>query len=448
MNLFDMGYDTKFDYIVQGRDAYFLISVHNSNDKIKFAEQWSVIREFIESHPKERVVVCGDFNANVQSYGKRLVFVDKEDKTKLIFSHIFNRNINTSLFVSTTGKVRCLTSQITKMLEPAFSSIDGFIVFSAVDEEKIDMRSAALYVDNTEHTLLKVEDQPIYPPLGWPSDHALIYAEINDSLKVFSINAFGESISESDSFNIFEIFTKKCWDTYQSNPSIQAAFERVKRTFLDREYEIPSSGEVKSIKQLVKEKYFSTITRPYAIAGSVFQPPRGFRRHEDSMSLFRVTDTMEFSDKLIDIYDIELYTFYNEMKQRHLENDLNSSISEEERNRERLKIKDIEVAVKTITDFYELVIHDPELRQFFIHWYQELMNVEKINIDYLIKSVFNTYKPTHFCLQEVSRGMMRMFKSKESEYRAFGYTCEFVDDHEFVIPGHKNKTRGLIFVRL
>ena len=58
---------------------------------------------------------------------KSLFFVDKENENDVLMDLNFNRIINVTNYKSTTGKVRCLTSQFGKMLLPAFSSIDGFI---------------------------------------------------------------------------------------------------------------------------------------------------------------------------------------------------------------------------------------------------------------------------------------------------------------------------------
>ena len=422
---FEFGQDT----VITTNDAFVLISVHTSNNTAKFIEQWTKIKNVIDSKPTLTFVICGDFNAKpVSRIQGSVSFLDKENYDEVIMDINFNRNVNVMKFESTTGKVRCLTSQFAKMLSPAFSSIDGFVVISPVgSENNIVETGFSGYIDGGS-SFIPSTNEVVYPPLSWPSDHAMVYLKTTSG-GICSMNAFGESISKDLPLNIFEIFTKKCWDIFQANESVKTEFSRIKKEFMERQYTIVGETVPSTIGALIKKKHFSTLSRKYAIAGSIFRPPRAF----DS----RLPQT-DFYNHLKSNYEIEYDKFTADLQKQF---DLASG-NDEAQN----KVREILQVVTTITNFYKECMESPILENFFNEWYFELENTKKMTIVDVLSLSMQQLSPEYFCLQEVSEGMLEVLIEKKIDFGRLGYTFDIPTP--FKIEGYDNKTRGIIFYKV
>lgn len=399
---------TSFEYRYDSSNL-LILSVHNSNKAAKFIDQWNSINTLLDNHTDKIVVVCGDFNATpLKRDENTLEFSDKDSLDKVIYSHRYYRNFTVSNFRSTTGKVRCLTSQIPKMLSPAFATIDGFILFSPAGKECINFTNMAVYMDRTNQ--YDSTNEVIYPPNEWPSDHALIMCFIPDKGAICSMNVFGESIEQTIPLNIFEIFTKRCWDKFQNDPHISNEFQRLKMEFIESRY-----PDGRLMKDLIKSKYLSTITREYAITGSVFHPPRRIQSRTFFYEILK-----EAYEKAVNDFEKSLLTKSN--------------------------AAEIRLAVETILRFYKSCMESPFLEEFFDQWYLELESSDKIDIHDIVKYVLTNTKPLVFCLQEVSKGMMQSFIERLEYYNSLGYDFDVLENFE--LEGKNNKTRGLLIYQI
>jgi hypothetical protein len=425
----DFGQDT----VIINNSEFILISIHTSNNKDKFIGQWLEIKLFIDNNPSKFFIICGDFNSKpIIKTSRSLFFVDKEDYEEVILDLNFNRNINVTKYESTTGKVRCLTSQFNKMLLPAFSAIDGFITVNPIGNKDNFLEntfSGYIEIKDEEASFISSTNEIVYPPLSWPSDHAMVYLKTIFG-GICSMNAFGESISNTLPLNIFEIFTKDCWDIYQSDESIRNEFSRIKKEFFNRKYLIVGETEPTTIGNLIKKKHFSTLSRKYAIAGSVFKPPRFFQTREVK------GEQTPFYNNLMSNYEIEYKKFTED-----LQSQFDRCTNENERN----KVREILQVVTTITNFYKECMESKILEDFFNKWYLDLETSPKLEITGVLNIIFEQLKPRFFCLQEVSEGMLQSFIEDKRIFEVQGYT--FDSPEVFKLPGQQNKTRGIIFYK-
>ena len=426
--------------IIEYENFFSLISVHTSNSAEKFVEQWTNIKRYVDLNPKVTFVICGDFNARPMLDGATSVKFfnkDKDKQHKVLIRVNFDRLVNVTSYTSTTGKVRCLTAQFGKMLDQAFASIDGFITVSPVESTTdVILSQFAGYIDSNR--FIQILDEPIYPPLSWPSDHALV--EIDTPFgKICSMNAFGESIESTTPVNIFEIFTKRCWDLYQSNESIRNEFEKIKSDFMSLGYQVigspndPTTGEpeVKSIQEFSDLKHFAKVSRKYAVAGAVFKPPRAFDGREHQTDFYNHL-TQKYNNAM-EVYRSDVTKMYEKAA---LEGNLDKANV----------AREISHVIQTILEFYRQYMESPILEPFFNDWFLELERTTKSSVIDVLKKTLFDLKPKFFCLQEVSEGMMESIKSELPFFETIGYRVNIdFEDYRFILDGQDNKTRGLIF---
>lgn len=458
---FEIGQDT----VIMTDDRFTLISVHNSNDRVNFVKQWTMIRNVIDNNKERTLIICGDFNAKlIQKTKKSFYFVDKEDYEEVIFDVNLDRNVKVTEFESTTAKVRCLTAQFKKMLSQAFSSIDGFVIVSPVgSKEDIVEGAFSGYIEDP--VFLDSTHKVVYPPLSWPSDHAMIYLRTKFG-GIFSMNAFGESVTDSLPLNIFEIFTKKCLETYQTNSDVRDEFSKIKNEFLNRPYTIIGSKTTTTIGRLAKEKHFSKMSRKYAIAGSIFRPPRDFDKRRDQTEFYnelcskynleynKFIEDLRAKKEKVEKERSDFYNFHGKFENCDTDEEKEEYLDLEDKLETKLnEIKEIFQVVQTITGVYQEFMTSEKLEEFFNEWYLELETTQKMDIMDVVTGVMENQElnPEYLCLQEVSEGMLEIFKSNKKEIEdRYRYTFDVPD--QFVIGGLKdgkiNKTRGVIFYRM
>jgi len=73
------------DAVMYEKDNFILLGIHNSNNPEKFINQWTNIKNFVNSKNNYTVLICGDFNANYVKNNKTLTFLNKENN-----SHLFS----------------------------------------------------------------------------------------------------------------------------------------------------------------------------------------------------------------------------------------------------------------------------------------------------------------------------------------------------------------------
>lgn len=406
------------DTVIYEAENFCLISVHTSNDSAKFVEQWSRIKAFVDERPDRTFLICGDFNATPhQKTRMSFYFVDKEEEDNLLIDLNFNRYAIVNILQS-SGKMRCLTTQLKKMFLPAFFSIDGFVCISPVGAKAPNMiDSKCAYITDGESLVSKTDF--IYPPLEWPSDHGMVITEFPFG-KVCSMNAFGESISTTTPLNVFEIFTKRALDLYNSSSEIRADFKRIKTEIMNSDYTIVGETVPRKVSDLVKSKHISKVTRDYAVCGSVFKPPR----HFDSLPHSELYETLSHE------YSSQLHKCFDELNAKKATND------EKELN----KVLETEHAVEFVIDMYERFMQSPILEPFFNEWFEELQSTRKMTIHDVLRNVIYAESPNFICLQEVSRGMMVSFDKLKDLYNSWGYDLLKSD-----IGG--TKTVGLMLIR-
>jgi hypothetical protein len=385
----------------------------------------------------------------VPSVSDNVPNVSIKEKPEIVRKEIeLPRKIQVFNFASTTGKVRCLTAQFNKMLEPAFASIDGFVIFYHDGANDLVIETEAFYMDNQEK--LVIRDQPVYPPLSWPSDHAMISATTPYG-KILSVNAFGESIGETIPLNIFEIFTGRCWNRFQADEAIRNEFHRLKTELMDSTYQVIGSPEASKFKDLVKAKHFSRLSRAYAVINNVFLVPKLFLCNPNAIS------NRDFFTLMMTKYN-EAYQAYIsdiEMKKRQA--------MDSQSIKKFVEANEIEHVVTTILTFFNTCMSSPILEPFFNDWYRELEETRKMTI---VELLFDLMKPggdvACICLQEVSEGMMNQFFDRRLEFLSLGYSTDAFDEgfdrdtnqplFKFkydLAPGEDkpNKTRGIIFYK-
>jgi len=236
------------DAVMYEKDNFILLGIHNSNNPEKFINQWTNIKNFVNSKNTYTVLICGDFNANYVKNNKTLTFLNKENNSHL-FSLDFESLFLVSTFICTSFKIRCLTTQFNKINKKISSSIDGFILFSPKID---DFTYTSSFVDND------------FPPENWFSDHAYITCQFNN-ISVISCNIMGESTN----FNIYEMFTKSSYNLFQNYDQLykdipKEFFEDIKFNTYGKKFEIcniflpPNSPKINTNSPFynnLKEKY-------------------------------------------------------------------------------------------------------------------------------------------------------------------------------------------------
>ena len=377
-------------------EEILLISCHISSNSAKCIKEIDIIFNIVEQNSSKLIIICGDFNAVLKKDTNFLNIYDKEDLS-LTHNIYINRDFKVSEFVSTTGKCRCLTTQFKKMFQPAFASIDAFIVIypeGITNDQEIDCK--ALYDD-------EIINEITFPPASFPSDHGKISYNLKDYGYIYSFNCFGESVKSGPPLNIYEMLTQKMFDKYLTDNSIKNEFKRL----LDNLSMITLNG--KDFKTLIKEKILSKITRNLSVCGSVFIPP---------------------NDPLINKNTVFYQTLLKSYKEGF--DILNNSDDETKE------------AAYIILDFYRNCLYSEILKPFFVEWYLELEKgfEEKRSFLDVIKHDIKSKQVLIYCLQEVSDSMVDELK-RDMDLREMGYKVLI-----FSKSNPEDKTQGAMIIRI
>lgn len=374
-NFRKFGDDTS--YILLEKENLICLSVHTSNDFTKFILQWYEIIIFVKLFQDKNILICGDFNAtiNLDEEGK-MFFIHSEKIVPIYETFKFNPVI--SNLILTTGKMRCLTSQFQKMMKEKFESIDGFIYFG----ENLEFFECKSYYYSSGNTKHEITHEDEIPPSEWLSDHSMIKFKTSD-FTCYSLNLFGQSVN-GDNCNIFEIFTESGFNKMKTNCEILDRFNLLLLEFSNIESKFGKHSK------LIKDKFFSKKTKKYEFVDCLLPP--NFEELNKSTELF-----------------LRLEENYNIQHRKYL----NSEISEE-----------TEYAMAQIKEFQVKCLNDELLKPFFIDWYLEIENCEKIKIIDIINQIISEEdlsKKIIFCFQEVNESMVNLFKSQEIELNSKGF---------------------------
>ena len=389
---------------------YIVISVHLSSSACKAVKEMEEIMKVVDENDC-KVILTGDFNHVIKKNKKNLILFDKEKINNIVYTTtITDRSFVVSDFNSTTGKIRALTTQFNKMFQPAFASIDAFVIFYPKGETPNLCSFKSMYSEESSNSTE-------FPDPSWPSDHKKIIMEswdYNDLGDVYSLNCFGESVKSGPSFNIFEMMTSNAYNKFLSNPEIKEIFDELFNQFIkSHEFFLETKDEegnkiknLASYDELIKNKFYAKTTRKMVVCGSVFQPPSG------------IDETSEFYIALMNEYQ----------KEKDIFDQLPES-------------QDKEVG-KVVLEYYNQCVNHPTLKQFFIDWFLELeqgFKGKKTYLDVILKDL-REKKPKFYCLQELSVDMIA--ELKEYDFESLGYRILIQNPH------YDEKTGGAHIIAL
>ena len=194
-----------------------VINVHLSNSKEKFKEQSQWIEDALKDGVEPRVIM-GDFNALLRLDSDCLRMFNKSSTTYEAddLLHVFQfsdkLSVSDTRGIPTTYKCRIISTQMNKIFQMKCGTIDGILL--------VDNNS---YVVNT--TVNGVNGPMLQPELmqyAWPSDHYLLLSKVNihgAELNIASWNVLGESVTATESFNIFEFLPLDIYNQYSDKLS-------------------------------------------------------------------------------------------------------------------------------------------------------------------------------------------------------------------------------------
>ncbi len=194
-----------------------VINVHLSNSKEKFKKQSQWIEYALKNGGEPRVVM-GDFNALLRpdsdclrTFNKSSTNYEADD-----LLHVFQFNDKLSVSdtrgIPTTYKCRIISTQMNKIFQMKCGTIDGILV--------VDNNSYV--IDTTVHGVNGSMLQPELMQYAWPSDHYMLLSKVNingTELNIASWNVLGESVTATESFNIFEFLPVDIYNQYSDKLS-------------------------------------------------------------------------------------------------------------------------------------------------------------------------------------------------------------------------------------
>lgn len=194
-----------------------VVNVHLSNNKEKFKKQSQWIEDALNEGDEPRVVI-GDFNALFRPDSGRLSMFDKSSTCYEAYDllHVFQFRDKVSASdtrgIPTTYKCRIISTQMNKIFQMKCGTIDGILV--------VDNNSSI--VETAVHGVNGPVLQPELMQYAWPSDHYLLLSKVNihgAELNIASWNVLGESVTATESFNIFEFLPLDIYNQYSDKLS-------------------------------------------------------------------------------------------------------------------------------------------------------------------------------------------------------------------------------------
>jgi hypothetical protein len=354
------------------QDNVILINIHAPHSKKKFIEVMTAYCEFVDSI-EQTVILSGDFNAILVLNDKTLsCYHNDSDEMELIFEHTFSKRTSmTNATISTTHKIRIITTQINKVGKINSAEIDYVLVNNCVDTDIVE--TCVLGSNGEIH-------QNMFQSVNSCSDHFAVLAYVNNIGNIMTFNMCGESLNNGIKRNIFEFMPEELYLMYQSKWSeIKNRIDEIIAEKLDKN--VHYSSFLRPVKELPFLELFNTHMLPDCL-------------HD------RLINNEFFKDQF-SVYDTLIFEF------------------------EEYPDKNIAEKGTTILEFWFSLYSDPLLSKFFIDWFNI---VAQSNPENSIDRIYNNMNNVNiFCLQEVTEGEVRTLCELMPNY---GFTVHVGDFHQ------------------
>ncbi len=369
-----------------------IVNVHLSNNKEKFKKQSLFITDELKKEDKP-CCVMGDFNALLRFDGERLAMFNKSSVTYDIDDVLHVFEFNNKLSVSDTGsipstyKCRIISTQMNKIFQTKCGTIDGIFV--------VDSNSSV--ISSAVHGVNGPMTEPELMQYTWPSDHYLLLSKVNIKgveLTIGSWNVLGESVSATESFNIFEFLPMAIQTQYSDKlPVLREEMENlIARTVQSQahnpDFNINRVSEV--LRSTVEKSYLDLFNTHFILpffeddsipADSPFNTPL-YRRLRDT-----------FQDRL---------RLFNEQA------------NESEKLYGRF-----------ILQTWEEMVRNQVLAEFFKTWFAYITTQSKLTFGDILFKYLRSKSVDIIGLQEVNTSMVEYLRSNEQTVLELGYKIHF-----------------------